>query len=113
MKDNYVYGGVTLKQPCGVLASIKNWLPVVALLALLGGCGEPHQPPLRLGTRGNWLGHEPFYLARDQGFFGSAPVQIVDYASAPQVQDAFRNGAIEAATLTLDEALQLAAQGFN
>jgi NitT/TauT family transport system substrate-binding protein len=83
------------------------------LLAALGGCGEPHAPSLRLGTFGNWPGYEPFYLARDQGFFGSTPVQLVDYASATQVQNAFRNGAIEAATLTLDEALQLAAQGFN
>ncbi len=70
----------------------------------------PPASPLRIGTN-VWQGYEPLYLARDQGYFGDSPIRLVEYTSATQLLQAFRNGAIDGATLTLDETLQLAEDG--
>jgi NitT/TauT family transport system substrate-binding protein len=83
-------------------------LAVLALL-LLAGCAPP-TTPLRLGTS-VWPGYEPLYLARDLGYFNGVKLKLVEYPSASETLRAFRNGAIEAATLTLDEVLLMAAQG--
>lgn len=85
----------------------RGW--AVLLLALLGCTPEP-EPPLRIGTN-VWPGYEPLYLARDLGYFDATPVRLVEYTSATEVSRAFRNGAIEAAALTLDEALSLLQYG--
>lgn len=82
---------------------------LLGLLAamLLAGCQPPPASPLRIGTN-VWQGYEPLYLARDQGYFGDQPIRLVEYTSATQLLQAFRNGAIDGATLTLDETLQVA-----
>jgi len=61
---------------------------------------------LRLGTN-VWIGYEPLYLARDLNYFKSNSVRLVEYLSASEVIRAFRNQALEAAALTLDETLLL------
>lgn len=70
------------------------------------GCAPGGEAPLRVGTN-IWLGYEPFYVARQAG---SLPenVRLVEYASASEVLSAFRSRAIEAAAVTLDEAISLA-----
>lgn len=70
----------------------------------LGGCDPP--PSLRLGTN-VWPGYEPFYLAREDGALPPT-VSLVELVSATQVQRAFRIGQLDAAAVTLDEALRLA-----
>jgi NitT/TauT family transport system substrate-binding protein len=72
----------------------------------LPGCTPQPPAPLAVGTCIR-IGCEPLYLARELGYFGSAPVRIVEYDSATEVLRAFRNGAINAAALSLDEVLQL------
>jgi NitT/TauT family transport system substrate-binding protein len=47
-------------------------------------------------------------LARDLGYFDSASVHLVEYLSATDCLRAFGNGTLEAAALTLDEAILLA-----
>lgn len=73
--------------------------------AWLHGCSREAPEPLRIGTN-IWPGYEPLYLARDLGYFEQDhPVRLVEFTSASQVINAYRNDAIEAAALTLDEAL--------
>lgn len=63
--------------------------------------------PLRLGTN-IWPGYEPLYLAADRHDWSQRiNVRLVEYPSATGVLRAFRNRALEAAALTLDEALML------
>lgn len=84
---------------------------MIGLLALItAGCTPQPPPPLRVGTN-VWVGYEPLYLARDLGYFEGSPVRLVEYASATEVIRAFRNHAIEAAAVTLDEALLLVDSG--
>lgn len=93
------------------LAVSRVWLPLlmIALLFFLGGAGCTREPlaPLRVGTS-VWPGYEPLYLARDQGFISSSSVRLVEFTSASETLRAFRNGAIDVAALTFDEALILA-----
>ncbi|MBI3344563.1 MAG: ABC transporter substrate-binding protein [Gammaproteobacteria bacterium] len=88
----------------------RMWRGWAVLLFVLLGCTPEPEPPLRIGTN-VWPGYEPLYLARDLGYFDATPVRLVEYTSATEVSRAFRNGAIEAAALTLDEALSLLQYG--
>jgi NitT/TauT family transport system substrate-binding protein len=81
------------------------------LLPILVSCGKPAgleetPAPLMLGTN-VWPGYEPLYLARELDYFSEHAIRLVEYSSATQVIQAFRNGAVQAAALTLDEALLL------
>lgn len=76
------------------------------VITTLFACSEQQKSPLRIGTN-VWPGYEPFYLARDMGYFGQQPVHLVELKSATDVIHAIRNNTIEAAALTMDEALLL------
>jgi len=82
-------------------------LLLAAVMLYLPGCTPEPPTPLTIGTCIR-IGCEPFYLARELGYFEAAPIRIVEYNSATEVLRAFRNGAINAAALSLDEVLQLA-----
>lgn len=82
------------------------------LLSLLQvGCRDASQP-LRLGTN-VWPGYEPIYLARTLGYLDPEKVQLVELLSASEVIRAYRNGTLDMAALTLDEALLLAEDGSD
>ena len=84
------------------------WVLIVSWTGLLSGCSDkPYAPPAKLGTN-LWPGYEPFYLALELGILQPSQVQLVDYPSASEVIRGFRNGALDAAALTLDEVLLLA-----
>lgn len=88
----------------------RPWAGVAAMVLLAGAACTADPPPiLRVGTN-VWPGYEPLYLARDLGYL-DASIRLVEYSSATQVITAYRNGAIEAAALTLDEVLLLAQHG--
>lgn len=55
-----------------------------------------------------WPGYEGFYLANNLGYYDDRLIQLVDYPSATEVSRAMRNGNLDVAALTLDEALSLA-----
>ena len=84
----------------------------ILLVLVLIGCAEEPAQPLRIGTN-IWPGYEPLYLARSLGYFSDQDVRLVEYSSSSQVLRAYRNGAIDAAALTLDEVLMLAEEGFE
>lgn len=85
---------------------------IVILISLLQfGCvAEPS--PLNIGTN-IWPGYEPLYLAREQRLFTEQQIHMVEYTSASQVLNAYRNGIIDAAALTLDEVFSLQAEGLD
>lgn len=78
----------------------------------LSGCTDQPAPTLRIGAN-VWPGYEPLYLARDLGYFRDVPLHAVEFTSATQVIRAYQNEAIDAACVTLDEALLLASQGAD
>ncbi|WP_293263629.1 ABC transporter substrate-binding protein [Oryzomicrobium sp.] len=78
-------------------------------LALLAGCDKPRLP-LAVGAN-PWPGYEALFLARDQGLVSEAAVRVLDFPATGEVMRAFRNGTLDAAALTLDEALTLVGNG--
>lgn len=85
---------------------------VLAIALLLSGCTPPPNEPLQLGTN-IWIGYEPLYVARARGNLPAAEVKLVEYLSASQTMQGLMDGAVDAAALTLDEALLLKQQGLD
>lgn len=77
---------------------------------LLVGCGWKEERTLDFGSN-SWTGYEPLYLARDLGYYDGQALRFIELTSATQVMDALRTGKLDAAALTLDEALVLAHEG--
>ncbi|MBR9884764.1 MAG: ABC transporter substrate-binding protein [Oceanospirillales bacterium] len=92
-----------------VLPKIYRLLLPFALALSTIGC-DMSEPPLRIGTN-VWPGYEPIYLARELGYINRDRVQLVELLSATEVIRAYRNGALDVAALTLDEALLLRDSG--
>jgi NitT/TauT family transport system substrate-binding protein len=90
---------------------ITRILLLIGVFAL-ANCSRQATEPLRIGTN-VWPGYEPLYLARELGYYDDDPVHLVEYSAATEVIRAFRNGAIDAAALTLDEVLLLAQHGLQ
>jgi NitT/TauT family transport system substrate-binding protein len=67
-------------------------------------CNRDTQQPLRVGANA-WPGYEPMFLARSLGYFEGRSIQLVEFSSATEVLRAYRNGLIEVAAVTMDEAL--------
>ncbi len=82
-------------------------LSIMFLVALIMACSAEPDEALRIGTN-QWLGYEPLYLARDQGYFNNAHITLIELPSTTDVLRAFRRQQINIAAVTLDEALQLA-----
>lgn len=79
---------------------------------LLMSCSNDKKDFFKIGTT-LWPGYEPFYLGREKGIVNKEEFHLVEYLSASQVIQAFRNNAIDAAALTMDEVLILASEGFD
>lgn len=71
---------------------------------MLASCTQPAEPVLRVATN-VWPGYEPLYLARSLGLYDKSPIRLVEMPSTSQTLHALSNGTVEAAALTLDEAL--------
>ncbi|MCB1955657.1 MAG: ABC transporter substrate-binding protein [Rhodocyclaceae bacterium] len=94
---------------------VRRIIRAAALLAALLGMGGCHQAeePFRIGTN-VWIGYEPLYIADESGFFPEGrPIRLVTMQNATEVQRALRAGVLEAAALTLDEALNLMQDGMD
>ncbi|TCK05740.1 NitT/TauT family transport system substrate-binding protein [Marinobacterium mangrovicola] len=85
---------------------IRNCLAYLMIMLALSGCAEDSKP-LRLGAV-LWPGYEPLFLARSQGDLEEERVGLVELLSTGEVMRGVRNGALDVAALTLDEALLLA-----
>jgi len=76
-------------------------------LSILVGCSKAPATPLRVATN-LWPGYETLHLAQSLGYYKDTPIQMVDLPSGSEEVRAFRNGNIEAAGISLDQALVLA-----
>ncbi len=93
----------------------KRFLATVFMTIFLGFFSQTAQTAdssMRLGL-GVWAGYQPFYLAKDLGFFKEDSVKVISLPSNSEALRAFQNGALDAAGLTLDEALLLAESGVD
>lgn len=90
-----------------------RWLGLVwvALGALWLVACHPAPPatPWRMAVN-PWVGYEPWVFAQEMGMLPEA-MRVVELSSNTESKRAFRNGLIELAALTLDEALRLADEG--
>jgi len=91
------------------LLSAFRCAAAIVVLAL-AGCLDAPEPKLRIGTFQR-PGFEPLFLARSLGYIDERRVQLVEFPSAAEMLLAYRNRAIDAATITTDDALRLAAEG--
>lgn len=79
----------------------------VCVALLLSACAKNELPALRVGAS-IWPGYEPLYLAESYGIFDRRVVKLIDFSSNVDVMRAYRNGVIDVAALTADEALLIA-----
>lgn len=83
----------------------------VAIICFLGcilvSCITQVPPSLRVGIV-IWPGSEGLYLASDLGYYDNTPIKLIDYPSDSEMMRSYRNGDLEAATITLDEVWSLA-----
>ena len=94
-----------------IFRRLFQFLSIPFMAIILSSCSEKDDGPMRLGSN-VWPGYEPLYLARDLGYIKRAHVNLVEYISASEVIRGFRNGSLDAAALTLDEALMLKETGI-
>ncbi len=82
---------------------------VLSVFIAVVSCAPP-EPPLRVGCN-PWPGYLALYYARDLHIFNEREIRLIDFDSTEDTLRAFRNDAIDAAAVTLDEALHLAERG--
>jgi NitT/TauT family transport system substrate-binding protein len=78
------------------------------IVIVLTSCFTQASSPLRIGSN-LWPGYETLYLARSLGYYDGKPIRLVDYPSGTEEVKAYRNGEIEGAGLSIDQAIVLAA----
>ncbi len=106
-------------QPAGG-ARARAWLDrcgmrlvVAAALAFgLVACNEVPQPPIAVGLN-TWVGYDPLVLARDRGWSDERQVKVVELISTAETVRHLRNGLLDAAGMTMDEALGLVDSGLD
>ncbi|HBB35569.1 MAG TPA: nitrate ABC transporter [Cyanobacteria bacterium UBA8803] len=87
---------------------IRLLLVAIAFLTcILVSCVQEPLKPLRIATN-LWPGYEPLHLARDLGYYGKTPIQIVEYASNTERVRAYRNGDVEITSASLNTVLEIA-----
>ncbi|MBT3584369.1 MAG: ABC transporter substrate-binding protein [Halobacteriovoraceae bacterium] len=81
---------------------------ILCLCISLGafGCFDSQQieRPLLVGTN-LWPGYQPLYMAVDRGLLGIGDIHLTEFSSATQVLKALKEGNLDLAGLTLDEAI--------
>lgn len=85
---------------------------LLAVCLALAACSDPPLLPLRVGLN-PWLGYDPLVLARERGLTDPAALRIVELESSSESARQLRNGLLEAAGLTLAEAIELASSGVE
>ncbi len=91
--------------------SRRHFIACLSVLPFLASCSAAPAPPVRIGVN-PWVGYDPLVLLREIDHPLLSEVQVIELMSNSESQRALRNGIIDAAALTLDEALRLADQGL-
>ncbi len=113
-----VFGGFC----CGRTASSMAWrtrglrmlrcAALAALAMVVLACSEVPAPPLLVGINTR-IGYDPLVLARDRGLADPQQVKVVELISSAEALRHLRNGLLDAAGLTMGEALRLIDSGFD
>ncbi len=82
---------------------------VILLCGLLSACAQQDEHVFKLGAN-NWLGYQPFFTAQANGYWDTDKVTIVELGSSTEVIRALANKSLDAAALTLDEAISARAR---
>lgn len=86
-------------------------VPALVLAAsLITACRADREPPFRIGTV-FWPSNELLFLAQDQGWLNPSDFRLVEFVDDGEVMRGFRNHAVEAAWLSMDEVLAVAQSG--
>lgn len=88
--------------PLGMAVASLAWM--VSVLA-----PPAPRPPVVLAV-GPWIGYEPFVLAREYDWLGPR-LRLVETLSNTETSQGLRDGSIDAAGVTLDEAIRLRSDG--
>lgn len=116
--DDLTDEGATMTDPQKSKARMKGMVFCLLFLVFLGsavvlkGCSNRQEPLLRVASN-VWPGYETLYLARSLGYYDDKNIRLVEMPSNSQASQTLRNGMIEAACLTLDEALFLMQDGMD
>jgi NitT/TauT family transport system substrate-binding protein len=90
---------------------MASLIPVLALaVTLVTGCRAEPEPPLRIGTV-FWPSSELLFLAQEYGWLNASAFRLVEFVDDGEVMRAFRNHAVAAAWLSMDEVLTVAQSG--
>ena len=76
-------------------------------LFVQSGCAPDDRPALRVGAS-VWPGYEPLFVAESFGFLDARLVKPIEFPSNVDVIRAYRNGVLDVAAVTADEALMIA-----
>ena len=79
---------------------------------VLMGCKPDPQPPMRIGLD-VWPGYEPLFLATRMGSLPPEEFRFVEFSNSSAVGRGFRNNALEAACLTMDEVFYALQDGMD
>lgn len=90
---------------------MRTFLIALLCVLFLSGCNPPSEP-LRIGSN-RWLGYGPIYLADELGWTASSNIRLVEYPTSNGVVRGLHNGLVDAAMLTLDEAIVLQSTEHN
>ncbi len=90
---------------------MRLFLLVLLCYSLISGCSHESEP-LRIGSN-RWLGYGPIYLADELDWASSANIRLVEYSTSNGVIRGMHNGLLDAALLTLDEAILLQSTGHD
>lgn len=83
----------------------------LALTPGLPGCDWLAEKPITIAAN-SWLGYEPLFLARREGWLQERQARLLETASATESMRALLDARAEGAALTLDEALKVRAAGM-
>jgi NitT/TauT family transport system substrate-binding protein len=90
---------------------VHSLVPALVFAAsLVSACRADREPPLRIGTV-FWPSNELLFLAQDQGWLNPSEFRLVEFVDDGEVMRGFRNHAVEAAWLSMDEVLAVAQSG--
>lgn len=105
--SNYFITAVT-----GLNHIFNRKVPFLFALLFISGCGQQTRTPLQIGFN-NWIGFQPFYIARDQGYYDDKVIKLVELNNSTDVMQELRTGRLHAAALTLDETLTMMEEGLE
>lgn len=100
MKNPYIHALVVIAVATGLYLSFSERLT------------RPVVNKFKVGTN-IWIGYEPLYLARSKGYLDEVPIKLVEHSSATAVMHGLKMGRLDAAGLTMDEAITLLSEGVD